>query len=94
MTLLLLLFDKTFTPISLCLTSQLVLVSPTGEQYDSLLRHLRERIDEGCGETIYVVGMGSGEGDLLLCTLWLKVHLHMKIQSTSTHPPDGDGKLR
>lgn len=90
----LLLFDKTFTPMSLCLTSQLVLVSPTGEQYDSLLRHLRERIDEGCGETIYVVGMGSGEGDLLLCTLWLKVHLHMKIQSTSTHPPDGDGKLR
>ncbi|KAM9856416.1 GTP binding protein 1, like [Aulostomus maculatus] len=45
------------------LSSKLVLVSPTGEQYDSLLRHLRERIDEGCGETIFVVGMGSDGGD-------------------------------
>ncbi|XP_040002119.1 GTP-binding protein 1-like isoform X1 [Xiphias gladius] len=45
------------------LSSKLVLVSPTGEQYDSLLRHLRERIDEGCGESIYVVGMGSDGGD-------------------------------
>ncbi|CAB1453983.1 unnamed protein product [Pleuronectes platessa] len=45
------------------LSSKLVLVSPTAEQYDSLLRHLRERIDEGCGETIYVVGMGSDGGD-------------------------------
>ncbi|RVE75924.1 hypothetical protein OJAV_G00003790 [Oryzias javanicus] len=45
------------------LSNKLVLVSPTGEQYDSLLRHLRERIDEGCGETIYVVGLGSDGGD-------------------------------
>ncbi|XP_062292717.1 LOW QUALITY PROTEIN: GTP binding protein 1, like [Scomber scombrus] len=48
------------------LSSKVALVSPTGEQYDSLLRHLRERIDglyEGCGETIYVVGMGSDGGD-------------------------------
>ncbi|XP_069545613.1 GTP binding protein 1, like isoform X1 [Brachyistius frenatus] len=45
------------------LSSKLALVSPTGEQYDSLLRHLRERIDEGCGETIYVVGLGSDGGD-------------------------------
>ncbi|XP_020499128.1 GTP binding protein 1, like isoform X1 [Labrus bergylta] len=47
--------------LNLC--SKIVLVSPTGEQYDSLLRHLRELIDEGCGETIYVVGMGSDGGD-------------------------------
>lgn len=45
------------------LTNKLILVSPTGKQYDSLLRNLRERIDEGCGETIYVVGMGSDGGD-------------------------------
>ncbi|KAM3865350.1 GTP binding protein 1, like [Diretmus argenteus] len=44
-------------------SNKLVLVSPTGEQYDSLLRHLRERMDEGCGETIYVVGIGSDGGD-------------------------------
>ncbi|XP_031418417.1 GTP-binding protein 1-like isoform X1 [Clupea harengus] len=45
------------------LTSKMVLVSPTGEQYDVLFRQLRERMDEGCGETIYVVGMGSDGAD-------------------------------
>lgn len=47
---------------SLSLTFQLVLVSPTAKQYDLLLRYLGERIYEGCGETIYVVGMASGKG--------------------------------
>ncbi|KAG7255167.1 hypothetical protein CRUP_029948 [Coryphaenoides rupestris] len=46
-------------------SSKLVLVSPSGDQYDSLLRQLRERMDEGCGETIYVVGMGSGPGGVV-----------------------------
>ncbi|XP_007189128.1 GTP-binding protein 1 isoform X1 [Balaenoptera acutorostrata] len=41
------------------LTSKLILVSPTSEQYDSLLRQMWERMDEGCGETIYVIGQGS-----------------------------------
>lgn len=36
-------------------------MSPNGEQYDSLLRQLRDRMEEGSGETIYVVGMGSGK---------------------------------
>ncbi|KAK1799144.1 hypothetical protein P4O66_007398, partial [Electrophorus voltai] len=44
-------------------SSKLALVSPNGEQYDSLLRQLHERMDEGCGETIYVVGVGSDGGD-------------------------------
>ncbi|XP_068177287.1 GTP-binding protein 1-like isoform X2 [Antennarius striatus] len=44
------------------LSRKFILVSPTAEQYDSLLKHLRERLDEGCGETIYVIGMGS-DGD-------------------------------
>ncbi|XP_028841961.1 GTP-binding protein 1 isoform X2 [Denticeps clupeoides] len=44
-------------------SSKLALVSPNGEQYDSLLRQMRERMDEGCGETIYVVGVGSDGGD-------------------------------
>ncbi|KAJ8345802.1 hypothetical protein SKAU_G00299950 [Synaphobranchus kaupii] len=44
-------------------TSKLALVSPNGEQYDSLLRQLRERMEEGCGETIYVLGVGSDGGD-------------------------------
>ncbi|XP_051940573.1 GTP binding protein 1, like [Hippocampus zosterae] len=45
------------------LSNKMVLVSPTGEQYDALQRHLRARLDEGCGETIFVVGMGSDGGD-------------------------------
>ncbi|KAI7803938.1 GTP-binding protein 1 isoform X1 [Triplophysa rosa] len=44
-------------------SSKFALVSPNGEQYDLLLRQLRERMDEGCGETIYVVGVGSDGGD-------------------------------
>uniref|UniRef100_A0A3P9KZ05 GTP-binding protein 1 n=1 Tax=Oryzias latipes TaxID=8090 RepID=A0A3P9KZ05_ORYLA len=44
-------------------SSKLALVSPNGEQYDLLLRQLRDRMDEGSGETIYVVGMGSDGGD-------------------------------
>ncbi|KAM5148228.1 GTP-binding protein 1 [Mantella aurantiaca] len=41
------------------LTSKHVLVSPSAEQYDSLLHQLRDRMDEGRGETIYVIGQGS-----------------------------------
>ncbi|NP_001088313.1 GTP-binding protein 1 [Xenopus laevis] len=40
-------------------TSKFVLVSPSAEQYDSLLHQLRDRMDEGRGETIYVIGQGS-----------------------------------
>ncbi|XP_020783091.1 GTP-binding protein 1-like [Boleophthalmus pectinirostris] len=45
------------------LTNKFLLVSPNAKQYDALLRHLRERIEEGSGETIYVIGMGSDGGD-------------------------------
>ncbi|XP_058877148.1 GTP-binding protein 1-like [Acipenser ruthenus] len=44
-------------------TSKRALISPSGEQFDSLLKQLRERMEEGCGETIYVVGVGSDGGD-------------------------------
>ncbi|XP_076866725.1 GTP binding protein 1, like isoform X2 [Brachyhypopomus gauderio] len=48
---------------ALDVTGKLALVSPTGEQYDLLLRQLRARMDEGSGETIYVVGACSDGGD-------------------------------
>ncbi|POI33769.1 hypothetical protein CIB84_002479 [Bambusicola thoracicus] len=56
-------FDFSFS-LDICMLGvsslfQLVMVSPTSEQYDSLLRQMSERIDEGCGETIYVIGQGS-----------------------------------
>ncbi|XP_061130823.1 GTP-binding protein 1-like [Syngnathus typhle] len=55
--------DPEGTDHVLDLSNKMVLVSPTGEQYDALRRHLRARLDEGCGETIFVVGMGSDGGD-------------------------------
>uniref|UniRef100_A0A8C7KVD7 GTP-binding protein 1 n=1 Tax=Oncorhynchus kisutch TaxID=8019 RepID=A0A8C7KVD7_ONCKI len=57
------LFNGETGDLGIDFTSKLALVSPNGEQYDSLLRQLRERMDEGCGETIYVVGIGSDGGD-------------------------------
>ncbi|XP_045072315.1 GTP-binding protein 1 isoform X2 [Coregonus clupeaformis] len=57
------LFNGEAGDLGIDFTSKLALVSPNGEQYDLLLRQLRERMDEGCGETIYVVGMGSDGGD-------------------------------
>lgn len=59
-----------FSPLSLSLPIKLALVSPNGEQYDSLLRQLRDRMEEGCGETIYVVGMGSGEKTAIIYILF------------------------
>lgn len=40
---------------------QTALVSPTSEQFDLLLRQLRERLDDGRGETIYEIGIGLGK---------------------------------
>ncbi|XP_010892193.1 GTP-binding protein 1 isoform X2 [Esox lucius] len=57
------LFNREAGDLGFDFTSKMALVSPNGEQYDSLLRQLRERMDEGCGETIYVIGMGSDGGD-------------------------------
>uniref|UniRef100_A0A3B1KDJ8 GTP-binding protein 1 n=1 Tax=Astyanax mexicanus TaxID=7994 RepID=A0A3B1KDJ8_ASTMX len=45
------------------LCSKLALVSPTGEQYDCLLKDVQARTDEGSRETIYVVGVGSDGGN-------------------------------
>ncbi|MEE6502655.1 hypothetical protein FKM82_004586 [Ascaphus truei] len=45
------------------LTCKHVLVSPNAEQYDGLLHQLRDRMDEGRGETIYVIGQGSDGTD-------------------------------
>jgi len=36
-------------------------ISPDDEQFDFLLRKLKERLDEGHGETIYEVGVGGKE---------------------------------
>ena len=38
---------------------QIALISPTDEQFDILLHKLKERLDEGHGETIYEVGVGG-----------------------------------
>lgn len=56
-------FNGEVVDLGIDFSSKLALVSPNGEQYDLLLRQLRERMDEGCGETIYVLGVGSDGGD-------------------------------
>jgi hypothetical protein len=57
-------------------------VSPTSEQYDSLLRQMWERMDEGCGETIYVIGQGSGEHSFSF--IYFKQLLRAHISPLST----------
>ncbi|KAK3090341.1 hypothetical protein FSP39_011042 [Pinctada imbricata] len=44
-----------------CLTSKNHLVSPSSEEYEIILETIKERIDEGQGETIYEVGTGEGD---------------------------------
>lgn len=39
---------------------RVALISPDDEQFDILLQKLKERLDEGHGETIYEVGVGDG----------------------------------
>ena len=41
----------------------MALISPDDEQFDFLLHKLKERLDEGHGETIYEVGVGGKESD-------------------------------
>lgn len=43
-----------------------VLVSPSEDQYELLLRRLKERILDGGSETIFDIGVGEGEFPSLL----------------------------
>lgn len=43
--------------------SKLVLVSPTEEQFELLLRRLKDRIADSRGETIYEIGIGEDASD-------------------------------
>lgn len=40
-------------------TFQTALVSPTNDEYEFLLETIKERVEEGQGETIYEVGTGG-----------------------------------
>jgi hypothetical protein len=40
--------------------SQTALVSPNEKQFDLLQRRLKERLEDGRGETIFDVGVGEG----------------------------------
>ena len=39
----------------------MALISPDDDQFDILLHKLKERMDEGHGETIYEIGVGGEE---------------------------------
>ena len=45
----------------------MALISPNDEQFDLLLHKLKERLEEGHGETIYEIGVG-GESVWFPCT--------------------------
>lgn len=40
---------------------QMILVSPTADEYDLLRKQLLERLEAGNGEIIYDIGHGEGE---------------------------------
>ncbi|CAB0020627.1 unnamed protein product, partial [Nesidiocoris tenuis] len=44
------------------------LISPTAEQYDLLLKRLKERVESGRGETIFDIGVGEGTVTILVVT--------------------------
>ena len=45
--------------LSLLNSEQVQFVAPTSEEFDLLLRQMRERLDNGQGETIYELGIGG-----------------------------------
>jgi hypothetical protein len=44
---------------------QTALVSPNEEQYELLLKKIKERIEDGRGETIFDIGVGVGEKKII-----------------------------
>ena len=51
-----------------------MLVSPSEDQYELLLRKLKERIQDGGSETIFDIGIGEGK-------LWEFINLYINIFS-------------
>lgn len=43
---------------------QTALISPNEKQFDLLQRRLKERLEDGRGETIFDVGVGEGKANL------------------------------
>lgn len=60
------------------INSKTALVSPTNDEYEYILDTIKERVEEGQGETIYEIGTGEGDvsglkpGDLEAATATLK----------------------
>ena len=61
----------------------MALISPNDEQFDLLLHKLKERLEEGHGETIYEIGVG-GEPVSFPCTLNVK-HCSLMNHNLSCH---------
>lgn len=63
---------------------QTALVSPTSEQFDLLLRQLRERLDDGRGETIYEIGIGLGKDIFLYARIFCYLFLILNSEAAFT----------
>lgn len=57
---------------------QMILVSPTTEEYDLLHKQLLERLDTGKGEIIYDIGVGEGRLTIL-CIIYTRVYLSVAL---------------
>lgn len=52
--------NGTFNGTEHAIDQRVALISPNDEQFDILLHKLKERLEEGHGETIYEIGVGDG----------------------------------
>lgn len=52
--------NGTFNGTENAIDQRVALISPNDEQFDLLLHKLKERLEEGHGETIYEIGVGDG----------------------------------
>ncbi|CAH3015223.1 unnamed protein product [Porites evermanni] len=52
--------NGTFNGTEHVIDQRVALISPNDEQFDLLLHKLKERLEEGHGETIYEIGVGDG----------------------------------
>lgn len=52
--------NGTFNGTEHAIDQRVALISPNDEQFDLLLHKLKERLEEGHGETIYEIGVGDG----------------------------------
>lgn len=68
--------DRKFVDYS-SIREKTVLVGPTEEQFDLLMKRLEERISASRGETVYEIGIGEGKQTQISTQTPTHTHTHM-----------------